>query len=194
MCGDTAGGMEQFPPGTLLSDLVCVCVCVCVCAWIEKSQLVAVSHWSQNKTKNSLILQRIFMSFHHGEDGVTLEERIKKRESWTFWNTERTLSRVPEGILFKKKIWCLSECVRSRKTGTNTWMATIQNYKSRRLCSSQEGWFPLAGAGLSLKDAVPPAAQWHWLTFCLLLPSLRVLIPAVTHILYLIPPLQYRRT
>ncbi len=88
-----------------------------------------------------------------------------------FWNTERTLSRVPEGILFKKKIWCLSECVRSRKTGTNTWMVTIQNHKSRCLCSSQEGWFPLAGAGLSLKDAVPSAAQWHWLTFCLLLPS-----------------------
>lgn len=33
---------------------------------------------------------------------------------------------------------------------------------------------------------VPSAVQWHWLTFCLLLVSQRVLILAVTHILYLI--------
>ncbi len=64
------GAISTRDPAVRSGVCVCVCVSVCVCAWIEKSQLVAVwlmqhniSHWSQNKTKNSLILQRIFMSF-----------------------------------------------------------------------------------------------------------------------------------
>lgn len=86
------------------------------CVWIEESQLVAVwlmkhniSHWSRNNTENSLNSQRIFMSFHHGEDGATSEKRIKKQRQ--FWNKGRTLSRVPEEFCSKRGLGvCQSSC------------------------------------------------------------------------------------